>query len=174
MKSTPGEAIITYRKKIIFNSSLILVLILIALIGLVFIRAQLREDALFYRGAITVFIFCLGFIGYYQVERRISYLKILDPADPDQSVSRLASHLEIEYKGFRRTDMMRLIIGVVLTLAMLFLIFIQPHATFTGVISAIWISLILLSMMKSWILMKDGMMLQDIKHSLNDQTSDIS
>ena len=174
MKSTPGEAIFTYRKKIKFNTTLILVLGFIAFIGLVYTRFQLREDALFYKGAITVFILFIGFVGYYCFERRISYMKILDPDAPDQTVSRLTSHQEIEYKSFRSTDIMRLIIGVVLTLAMLFLIFIQPHTVFAGAISAVWLCLILISMMKSWTLMRDGIMLQDIKHSLQDQTSDIS
>lgn len=174
MKSTPGEAINTYRKKIKVNTTLVLVLGFSALIGLVVIIYQLGEDALFYEGAIRVFILFIGFVGYYCFVRRISYLKMLDPDDPDQTVSRLTSHQDIEYKSFRSADIIRLIIGVVLTLAMLFLLFIQPHTLFAGAIFAVWLSLILLSMMKSWLLMRDGMMLQDIKHSQQDQTSEIS
>lgn len=75
---------------------------------------------------------------------------------------------------YQQTQMLRLMAAVVLLAGFLLLLFLKPDAWYSGYIFTGFIGLVLLSMLKGWMLMKDGMMLQDIKHAIRDQTSGIS
>jgi len=171
MKSSPSEYISTLRKKISLHSYIMLLLLAIMMIVLVIYR---KYASPFFDGVIYSALLVSAFLAYLILKRRNSTLKFLDPAKPQLSVEAFESYLEDEQKSFRGPEMIRWMLGIVLTLAMLAFLFYKPQNKITGEICTIWFGLILLSMFKSWTLMKDGMKLQDLKHSLRDQASDIS
>jgi hypothetical protein len=171
MKSSPSELISTLRKKISLHSAITLLLLAMMMIALMIYPKDISP---FFEGVISGAFLVFAFMGYMIIRRRISCLKFLDPSQPQDSIEKFESYLEDEQKSFREFDVVRWILGIALTLAMLAFIFYSPHSRFTGQICTIWFGLILLSMFKSWTLMRDGMALQDLKHSSRNQASDIS
>lgn len=174
MKSVTIELISTFRKKISFHSLLILLLLTAILILMIYLRTGPLKAGPFSEGLVSVLFLVLFFTGYFTFIRRKNYLKILDPADPVKSLNDFEKYFTTDYQLFRSTDIMRIVIGGILTLVLLLSVYYKPHTFFTGTVFGIWLGLILLSMMKGWMLMRDGMMLQDLKHARKDQTSEIS
>lgn len=170
----PGELISTLRKKISLHSLLILLLLAVILILMIYLRTGPLKAGPFYEGMISILFLVLFFTGYFTFIRRKNYLKILDPADPVKSLHDFEKYFTTDYQLFRSTDIVRIVIGGILTLVLLISVYYKPHTFFSGTIFSIWLGLILLSMMKGWMLMRDGMILQDLKHSQKDQTSEIS
>lgn len=171
MKYTPSELISTLRKKISYQSILVLLLISVIMLLSFFVP---KGDNPFYHGAIFVCFMVLAFMGLMIYQRRKKYLSILSPSDPTKTILEVETYLEEEYNTFRRTDVIRWIVGTILTLAMLLLIYFKPHSKLTGEVFGTCLGVICLSMMKAWILMRDGMLLQDLKHVTKDHPSEIS
>ena len=141
---------------------------------MIYLRTGPFKAGPFYEGMISVLFLVLFLTGYFTFIRRKNYLKILDAADPAKSLTDFEKYLNSEKEYFRGGDMGRLILGAFMMIALLLLLFYRPHHSITGIVFGGFIGLILLSMMKGWMLMRDGMMLQDLKHSQKDQTSEIS
>ena len=170
MKLTPSELISTFRKKI--NSYTFFILFLFAAgITLLFL---LNRDLPIVKGAVFGASLALFSTGFKLFERRTSLLKIMQPSRPDRVIIDLEKYLDDQHKAFRGTGTIRIAVGLIMMMAMLILIFYLPDSLWTGFIATQWLWLILFSMMTGWILMKDQMMLQDIKHSINNQPSEIS
>jgi|SRR5687768_15566354 len=164
MKSTPSELISTFRKKINLYTFFILFL-LASGITLLFL---LDRELPIVKGAVFGGSLALFSTGFRFFERRTSLLKIMQPSQPDRVIIDLETYLDNHYKSFRGNSTIRIAVGLIMMMAMLFLIFYLPDSLWTGFIATQWIWLILFSMMTGWILMKDQMMLQDIKHSINN------
>lgn len=167
---TPREEISTFRKKISFNYYLVIAVLSIAVVLSFFVSTPnvVLKHAVSTTGVLLVIIIIQSFV------RRKHLLEVLHPDKPDQTIEELQKLLEQDIRTFKGTSGVRLVIGFVLMVAMIFLIIYKPGLSLTGSVAVTWLVIILYSMMKSWSLMKDQMMLQDIKHSMNDHTSAIS
>ncbi len=170
MKSTPIELISTFRKKLSLHTLLILLLIVSVMAGL-FIYGSIEP---FWKGASIMARLLLAFLAHFVIMRRISLYKIWDVGDPDRTLIQFESVAEKKHKAFHKTTMMRSIAGMILTLGLLLLVLYNPHSIWTGQIFILWLAWIVWPMILGWILMKEQMMVQDLKHSSRDQTSEIS
>ena len=167
MKLPPSELISTFQKKIRFQT--IIVLLLIAVIMVIVLLVKSKDP--FYKGVEAGGAVVLVYMAYLIFTRRKRYAEILNPLEPEITLSKFESFLETDYSNFRKSDLRRLIVGVFLMVTMLILLFFKPHNGWTGEICVIFMGLIIISMFKSWFLMKDGMILQDLKHIIRDQPS---
>jgi len=175
MKSTPVELIFTFRKKISFSSSWMLVLLSVCVIALIVYYLSIdMSDQPFFEGLIQASGFVLAVFISLVFNRRKESLKKLNPANPSSSIEDYEKYLNSEKEYFMGATLGRLILGAFMVIALLLLLFYEPHHNITGIVFGGFIGSILLSMIKGWMLMRDGMMLQDIKHSQKDQTSEIS
>ena len=170
----PSVLISTFRKKITLHSSLSLILLVVLAVGLFVFRFSTDTINSFIKGAFSLTILILLFAGSAILSRKSSRLKVLNPSNPTGTVSDLESLIDKERIMYQQTQMIRLIAGTVLLTAFLALLFFKPDWWLNGYVFTGFIGLVLISMLQGWMLMKDGMMLQDIKHSLRDQPSDIS
>ena len=170
----PSELISTFRKKISTYSTWLLILLTVLAIGLFVIRFLIDTFNPFLKGVFSLSILIFIFAGSAILDRKSSRLKILNPSDPQRTVTDLQSLIESERSLYQQTQMLRLSAGFILLAGFFALLFLKPDAWFNGYVFTGFVGLVLLSMLKGWMLMMDGMMLQDIKHALKDQTSDIS
>lgn len=170
MKLTPSELISTFRKKINLYTFFILFL-LVAGITLFFL---LNRELPIVKGAVFGGSLALFSTGIKLLQRRKSLLQILQPNQPERCINDLEKYLDGQHTTFRSTGTIRIVVGLTMMMVMLIMIFYFPESFWTGFIATQWLWLIMYSMMTGWILMKDQMMLQDLKHCTKDQPSAIS
>ncbi len=170
MKSTPSDLIYTFRKKIYFQTFFHLLLAA----SVIIILFLLKVDRSYLQGAIYVAYLILVIMAFHIIRRWIIFKSILDPLHPDHSALELEVNLEQQQSVWRGTYVIRFVVGTVLTIGMLLFIYYDPHSLWTGEIAMLWLGLILLSMLRGWNLMKDQIMLQDLKHSQRNHPSDVS
>ena len=170
MKSTPSELISTFRKKISFQTILLIALFIAG--GIVFFF--LRSDNPVVEGIYSLTPVLLLVLGFDVYDRRKKISSILDPGAPELSIEKLETVLNTMHQDFRSTSMIRMIAAVILLITLFIFIFFQPQSEWIGRILVIFVGIILLSMWKSWWLMSDRMLLQDLKHAVKDAHSEIS
>ena len=170
----PSELISTFRKNISFYSTLTVCLLAI-LLPLPFIyRKVIANEDPFAEGALSaLFVLTLLTIGLV-LDRKSSRLKSLDPANPNATVVALENELGKDHGYLRNAKIPLLGFGFASMSGLLLMIFFKGDPYLTGLIFTHTFGIILLPMMRGWTLMKDGMMLQDIKHAIKDHTSEIS
>src|SRR5687768_16032492 len=173
-KLMPSVLISTFRKRISFHSNLSLILLAVLAIGMFAFIVSIDTFNPFVKGAFSISILIFLFAGTAILDRKSTRLKTLNRSDPGQTIIDLESHIEKERKMYQQTQLLRLIAGVVSLAGFFASLFLKPDAWYNGYVFMGFIGLTLMSMLHGWMLMKDGMMLQDIKHALRDQTSGIS
>jgi hypothetical protein len=170
MKSTPSELISTFRKKISFQTILLIALCIVG--GIVFFLLQSPNPVLDGIYTLTPILFLVLGLDIYERRKKLS--AILDPAAPEASIEKMEAALNTIHQNFRSTNLIRVIAAVVLLVTLFILIFFHPQSEWIGRILVIFVGMVLLSMWKSWWLMSDRMVLQDLKHSVKETHSEIS
>jgi hypothetical protein len=153
---------------------LIILLIFLLLIGTMIIRIRHGLSGHFFEGAFLPFQLLLSFALYMVYKRRAVYQNLLQSTEPEHAIANLEKWVQNEYTVFRSTDMIRLILGAATAIGFLLLLFFKPQSNTCGALFIGFLGLISLSMLKSWTLMRDGINVQDLKHCVRDQTSEIS
>lgn len=170
MKSTPSEVTFTLRKKISLQS--IILLILTASVMAILLLLPIRDP--FLRAWSNTDFLLLAIFGLLISRRWKMYLTLLDPLQPEHAANHFESFVKKEHAKFQKNDLVRLGIGVVLTLGLLFIVVYEIKRPWAGMVGGLWTGSVLYAIVKGWLLMNDGMWVQDLRHSLRDQTSETS
>ena len=170
----PSVLISTFRKKITRHSTLIIILLTVLILGLFVMRIAFREINPFFKEGFALMVTALLVTALFIHNRRSSRLKALKSSDPSSTVNELESLIQKDRDFFQKTQMFRIIVGTVLLSGFIFLLFFFPDSWLTIHAFVVFIAIILITILQGWMLMKDGIMLQDIKHAMRDHPSDIS
>lgn len=170
MKSSPSEVTSTLRKKISIQS--IILLLSIAAAMAVLLLLPIREP--FLRAWSNTVFLLLAIFGLSISARWKKYLALLDPQLPEQTAGHFEDFIKAQQERFHKSDLIRLGVGVVLTIALLFIVIYGLKTPWAGMVCGMWTGFIVYAMMKGWLLMNDGMWVQDLRHSLRDHTSETS
>jgi hypothetical protein len=112
----------------------------------------------------------LGFVWYvFDHRSRLLFHFHTRYADPFE---RLEKYLGDKKHQWENTQLIRFGLMALLLLVMLTLLIFFKENKWTGIASALFIAFILATMIKGWLDFLDGILLQDIRHSLRDQTSE--
>ena len=90
----------------------------------------------------------------------------------DDPLERLEKYLADKRQRWENTQMIRLGLMTLLLLTMLTLMFFFKESRWAAISATLFISLILAVYIKGWLDFNDGLLLQDIRHSFRDHTSE--
>lgn len=170
MKESAYEVISTFRKKITSLTYIYLLLIIAAIITMLLIK---WEQRLFYTCIYTACFF-LVLLAIRLMMRRSKMLSLLDPDSPRDSFEKMESYLKEKRAELQSVSTPRLLIGLVLFAAFLYFFFVDPHTVGTGILFICFLALVIDSMITHWLLMIDSMRMQDLRHVIHNDHSEIS
>jgi len=167
--NTTIDLISTFRKKI--NIQFLVILLVTA--SLFFTSFFIHTDDPFYSGAKLMGNAILIIATSFLYQRRSHLFEILQVSNMEM-ITALHAYMENYEQRWVKTNPGRLIVGVMLTIGMLFLLIYFRHTRWAGMVTMIWFGLILGSMAIGWMLMNDHIMLQDLKRRLRENHSKIA
>lgn len=146
-----------------------------AAIGMVFcaglrflFKGQPFPEALLNSGIIVSFIFLV-----HIMIRRQSMLRAMDPLHEDPA-GQLESYLRDAQSRWENSIWLRVILGSLLAVAMLFFLFVFKESKWSQISASLFVVFILAVILKGWINFNDQILLHDLQRSNRDQDSDIS
>ena len=168
MKSTPSELIFTFRKKILLTSVLGIILSVLGMVLLFFLKLPgiLRDDTSLFAGLFIAVIF-------YFWERNYTYRKILTGL-PEDVMQKLESHINQENLRSQKRKWPRIFVLTAVALAWIILLIVNPDSSWTTLLFLFWIAAILFVFLTRWLRMKEEFMMQDLKHYMREDHSELS
>ena len=165
----PIELISTFRKKINIHFFIVMVLAMIA-IG-VFLFVSIDDQRI--RVIKNTLIFFLILYTSILYERRKNLFRIFSRKE-DEIISSFEAYLEERKQKSHRLTIMRMIVIGILTVGIVFDLFIFPENNWNGSFIPLWLTVVLLLMAEYWLNMNTHIMLQDLKHLDKEAHSEIS
>ncbi len=111
---------------------------------------------------------------YIPVRRHIVLSKLFDLDRPGETAENMEIYIQKRMEAFNSTTVFRLVFGMSCVTGMVLLMFYNPSSPLSATMGVVFIYVVLLSMLISWMNMQDSIMLQDLKHSLRNYPSEIS
>jgi hypothetical protein len=112
----------------------------------------------------------LGFL-WYIFNHRYQMLFHFNPLFED-SFERLEKYLGDKKQRWDNTQLVRFGLMAILVIAMIILLFFAKENKWTGITASVFVILILAFILKGWLDFNDEILLQDIRHDLQDQASE--
>ncbi len=112
----------------------------------------------------------LGFL-WYLLHHRYLMLSHFSTLNED-AAERLENYLKAKQKKWFDLYLAKMGGMCLLALIMLMLLFFWRESVWTGIVTSLFITLLLAMIFKGWMDFNDELLLQDIKHSIRDQTSE--
>lgn len=166
---TPIELISTFRKKI-HRSTLLALLVLLAVLIFSFFYEIPKTNLFDLNNLLSVWPIAFGIYIYVRRVRLLDMFK----NKPEEVVTELEEYLERKNLYLNKTRMIIFVVMGVLLVATLYKVFFSNNHERIGNVVLIWAAAIVFFALDAWVLMKDRMMLQDLKHAIRENYSEIS